>query len=277
METISVNGVRLAYEETGSGPAVIWVHGGWTDRRDAELIVPPLADRYRMIVYDRRGHSDSERPQGHQSVTDHVDDLGALIEGLGSAPARLVTNSFGGEIALKLALRRPELVAGLCLHEPSLFGLLTGDPEGKQMLGDLQQGFGAVLTEIEQGRPEAAARRFVDTVVVVPGGWDALPERVRATIPYNAPTVVNDLRDPDPDLGVIDLDRLAELDLPVLLTEGGRSDAWTSVVNEHLAGALPNVRRHEIAEAGHVPQFTHPEELAATVRAFLEGIASARI
>lgn len=274
MATITVNGVQLAYDEVGDGPPVVWVHGGWTDRQDADLVVPLLADDYRVIVYDRRGHSQSERPPGHQPVSAHVSDLGALVEGLGAVPAHLVTNSFGGEIALKLALEQPAVVASLCLHEPGLFGVLGDDPESKQVLEDLQPRFGAVLADIERGDHEAAARRFMDTVVMGPGGWETLPEQMRETFAYNAPTVLNDFH--DPALGVVDLDQLAGLTVPVLLTEGGRSEPWATAVLGRLADALPHARRHVYPQAGHFPELTHPNELAEAVQGFLESVVDTR-
>lgn len=56
---------------------------------------------------------------GAVAVVAHTGDLAALIEQLDAAPAHLVTNSFGGELALKVALQRPELVASLSMHEPT--------------------------------------------------------------------------------------------------------------------------------------------------------------
>jgi len=158
MATITVNGVRLAYDEAGAGPPVVWVHGGFTGRRGADLVAPLLAERYRVITYDRRGHSQSERVPGHQGVTAQVTDLAALIEHLDAAPAHLLANSDGGEIALKLAVRRPELVASLCLNEPSLHGILPDDPEIKQAMEDLQARLDRMIAELEQGNHEAAAR-----------------------------------------------------------------------------------------------------------------------
>src|SRR5687768_5381676 len=90
MATVTVNGVRLAYDDLGSGPPVVWVHGGFTDRRGFDLVVPLLVDEFRVVAYDRWGHSQSERRPGEQSVAHHVADLAALVERLDAAPAHLV-------------------------------------------------------------------------------------------------------------------------------------------------------------------------------------------
>ena len=99
---------------------LVLVHGSWDSHHDWDLVVPRLADSFRVLTYDRRGHSESERPTGQESVREDVADLAALIEHLGLAPAWVVGNSFGASIILRLAGERPELFRGLIGHEPPL-------------------------------------------------------------------------------------------------------------------------------------------------------------
>ena len=135
--TIDVNGVRLYYELHGSGEPLVLVHGSWGDARSWRLVVPGLAESFRVVVYDRRGHSRSQRPDTPGSVDEDGDDLAALLEALDLAPAHVVTNSYGGNIALRLATRRPEVFRSLSCHEPPLWSLLADDPEPREIL---QQG-----------------------------------------------------------------------------------------------------------------------------------------
>lgn len=60
MSEIEVNGVRLRYELTGQGDELVLVHGSWDDRHGWNAVTPLLADRFRVLAYDRRGHSESE-------------------------------------------------------------------------------------------------------------------------------------------------------------------------------------------------------------------------
>jgi pimeloyl-ACP methyl ester carboxylesterase len=109
MPTATVNGVRLSYTIIGDeGPPLVLVHGSWADRGDWELVVPALAEHFRVLTYDRRGHSQSERPPGQGSYDEDAADLAALIEQLDLAPAHVVGLSSGGAIVLRLAARRPE-------------------------------------------------------------------------------------------------------------------------------------------------------------------------
>jgi pimeloyl-ACP methyl ester carboxylesterase len=270
----SVNGVRIGYDESGAGPPVVWVHGGFTDRRGVDLMVPFLADRYRVITYDRRGHSESERRPGQQAVADHVADLAALLGALDAAPAHLLANSDGGEVALKLALRRPDLVASLCLHEPSLYGILPDDPATGAAAADMTARLDRIAAEVERGDDEAAARMLIDGVAGGPGTWEALPEQSRRTFIHNAPTWLDTAR--DPSYGVVDADLLPALPMPVLVTCGARSHPADAAVVARLAGAIPHASRHTFADAGHIPHRTHPEEFARVVGHFLDAAATRR-
>src|SRR5918996_5162360 len=137
MSEAQVNGVGLYYELHGGGEPLVLVHGSWADATNWGFVVPGLAKSFRVLVYDRRGHSRSERPDAPGSVDEDGDDLAALLESLDLAPAHVVTNSYGGNIALRLATRRPEIFRSLSCHEPPLWSLLEDDPESQQIL---QQG-----------------------------------------------------------------------------------------------------------------------------------------
>lgn len=81
MPSISVNGVRLFYTLSGAtGPPLVLVHGAWADQRDWELVVPHLAQRFRVLTYDRRGHSQSEAAAGPGSLDEDAADLAILLE-----------------------------------------------------------------------------------------------------------------------------------------------------------------------------------------------------
>lgn len=126
-----INGVDLYFEISGNGPSLVLVDGSWIDHHDWDFVVPALAAHFRVLGYDRRGHSESERLPAQGSVHEDVADLAALIELLG-APAHVAANSFGAAISLHLASSRPDLIRSLFVHEPPLFGLLQDDPRTRQ-------------------------------------------------------------------------------------------------------------------------------------------------
>src|SRR5687767_9121117 len=120
MPYVNVNDVRLFYEETGAGEPLVLVHGSWSDHHNFDAVVVGLARSFRVVTYDRRGHSLSERPPRPATRREQEDELALLIEALDLAPAHVVGTSFGAAIALGLATRRPELVRTLTAHEPAL-------------------------------------------------------------------------------------------------------------------------------------------------------------
>src|SRR5262245_8501230 len=169
MPTARVNGVRLFCELNGTGKIpIVLVHGSWDSHHDWDLVVPRLAESFRVITYDRRGHSQSERPSAQGRIHEDVADVAALIEHFGLAPAWVVGNSFGASIALRLAGERPELLRGVIGHEPPLFSLLGGDPALAPLLEEVDHRIRAVVERIACGDPAGAAAQFVETVALGP-------------------------------------------------------------------------------------------------------------
>jgi pimeloyl-ACP methyl ester carboxylesterase len=252
------NGIGLYYELEGSGEPVVLVHGSWGDATSWRLVIPGLAERFRVLVYDRRGHSRSERPDTPGSVDEDGDDLAALLEALDLAPAHVATNSWGGNIALRLAGRRPDVFRSLACHEPPLWSLLDGDAESQEALQRGARSLEEVGRHLVAGDHEGAARHFVEEVAFGPGAWDnELPARLRAVFVQNAPTFLDELQDPNQ----LDVDReaLARLELPVRLTEGSESPPVFPRVIDRLAELIPRVSRETIVGAAHVPQLSTPE------------------
>jgi pimeloyl-ACP methyl ester carboxylesterase len=265
MPLIELNGVGLLVEEAGGGEPLVLVHGSWDDRQVWVLVEDDLAKSFRVISYDRRGHTGSEDSPEPGSRRDDEDDLAALIEAHGLAPTHLAANSFGASIALSLAARRPELVRSVCAHEPPLLALVADDPA----VGQVGEGAAAVVSLIDRGEAEAGARLFVEEVAIGPGAWELMPPEERAAMTANAGTFVDELR--DPDWAMIDLDGLAALSCPVLLTQGDQSPPFFAAIIARLAEEMNHARVTTIPGAGHVPHQTHPTEWVAVVEEFVRG------
>jgi pimeloyl-ACP methyl ester carboxylesterase len=261
-----VDGLDLFYELSGDGAPLVLVHGSWTSHRSWDLLVPRLAGSFRVLRYDRRGHSASGRPSGQGSVRQDVADLAALIEQLGLAPAWLVGNSFGGSIALRLAAERPDLLRGLAAHEPPLFGLLAGDAGAATLLAQAGPRIAAVLARIASGAHADAAEQFMDGVALGPGAWAALPAELRQIAVENAPTFLDEAS--DPEQLAFDLAWLDGFRRPTLLSRGDQSPPIFAPVVAKLAAALPHAEVRIFRGAGHIPHATHPDVYADALRAF---------
>jgi pimeloyl-ACP methyl ester carboxylesterase len=267
MATESVNGVQLSYELTDSGGApLVLVHGSWGDHHIWDGIVPALARSFRVLSYDRRGHSRSERPAGQGSVLEDVADLAALIEQLHLAPAHILGNSFGAVIALRLAATRPELFRSLLVHEPPLLGIVGSSPPPPPIQA-AQTRIRAVVDLLQKGEMEAAAHQFMDHVAFGPGAWQQFPPQMRRTCVDNAPTFLDEER--DPESRTIALPDLAGFSRPTLLTQGDQSAPFFPVIMDELAEAIPGAERQTLVGTGHVPQVTHPGEYVRTIESFI--------
>ena len=268
-----VNDVQLYYESTGSGEPLVLVHGSWVDHTNWAAIVPALSESFQVVTFDRRGHGRSETAVGQGSFAEDADDLGALIEQVGLAPAHVVGNSGGAAIALRLAGRRPELFRSLSAHEPPLMALLQGRPEFAPMLDAFNERILPVVGLLQAGNMEAAARHFVETIAFGPGTWDTLPPPVRETFIHNAPTFLDETNDPD---GLtIDVSALRNFDEPALITPSTDSAPFFKPIAEVVEQALPHSTCRTFEGAGHVPHLSHPQAFVETIRLFCQPAVSA--
>src|SRR6478752_2453083 len=275
MALIRADDVDVEYQSAGStGAAVVLVHGSWADHTAWQPVVSGLADSFRVVSYDRRGHAGAAAPLGAGSRAQDEADLAALIEALALRPAHVVGNSFGGSIALGLVTRRPEACASVIVHEPPLMAVVADDVDLQPMLARFQAGTDSVLRRLEAGDIEGGARRFVDEIAFFPGAWDAAPDQIRQTMLANALTWLDEML--DPGWSMIDLRLLASSDVPVLLTQGDQSLPWFPRIIERLNSVMPrNSRVHTFGGAGHAPQATHPDEFVRVTSAFIQEVDAA--
>ena len=263
MPYIDIDGTGLYYEEAGQGEPVVFVHGNWSDHSTWGLTVPDLPESLRAIVYDRRGSGRSQRTREWLTRRLHEDDLAAVIEGLGAAPAHVVGNSYGASTALGLAARRPELFRSLVVHEPPLLAVVGDDPAARAAIAQTQASLGAVIERVEACDLAGGAKQFVEEVALGPGGWAALPEPIQQIMISNASATAEEMR--DPARAGIDLEALAEIDVPILLTEGDQSPSWFHGIVDRLGETIGRARLATIRGAAHNPHATHPAEFAALV------------
>jgi len=136
--TVEVNGARLYYESSGSGPTLLLISGAEGDAEEYARVVPLLEGEFTVVSYDRRGFSRSERPADYSGTTveQQADDSAALLAALELKPADVWGNSSGAIIGLCLTLRHPEVVRRAMLHEPPLF---SGMSDYQQVLHSLEE------------------------------------------------------------------------------------------------------------------------------------------
>jgi pimeloyl-ACP methyl ester carboxylesterase len=267
MAFVKANGVRLFYEQKGAGTPLVLVHGSWVSHASWNAVVPTLSTSFRVLTYDRRGHSESERLRAQGSVHEDVADLGALIEEIGLAPAWVAGNSFGASIALRFAAKRPDLLRGVMAHEPPLFALLADEKERAPLLAETGRRIAAVVELIRAGDSAGAAEQFAETVAVGPGSWAQFTRELQQTWITNAPTFLDETG--DPEALAFDLAWLKGLSLPCLLSCGDQSPPTFAPVIAKLAKAAPKAQVVTLRGAGHIPHATHTEAYVEMVTSFI--------
>ena len=107
MPHVTVGGVRLYYEEAGTGTPLLFVHEFAGDLRSWEPQLRAFARRYRCIAYNARGYPPSDVPAALDQYSQdiHVDDIAGVLDALGIAQAHVVGCSMGGYAAIHFALR----------------------------------------------------------------------------------------------------------------------------------------------------------------------------
>jgi pimeloyl-ACP methyl ester carboxylesterase len=146
MPSVSVDGTSLFYRQVGSGPDVVMVHGLAADHGYWYVrCAPQLASDFTVTMYDLRGHGLSSVPRTGYTTRVMAEDLAALLEQLGIRSAHVVGHSFGGAVALQLALRPSSPVSSLTIADAPVPGLVppvrarewAGWPMWKKHLGDV--------------------------------------------------------------------------------------------------------------------------------------------
>ncbi len=260
MATTNVNGTTLYYDEAGTGPAMLFIHGMagsadvWADQ------VARLSTTSHCVAYDRRGHSRS--PKGNitqESVELHADDAAALIKALQLAPVLLVASSGGARISIDLLRRYPELVRGAALSEPPVFALSPSI--GAEFMSLVKP---AVEKALASDQPQTAVDAFFH--IIDPAFWDNAPDERKNAYRANLPAMLADLQQPLYQITTADLGRIVR---PCLMMYGSASLKWFTEIARMVAGAIPNCRLEEIAGAGHATYAARPMEFAAAVQDFV--------
>ncbi|MBN9121115.1 MAG: alpha/beta hydrolase [Planctomycetes bacterium] len=168
MPEVEVNGARLYYQQSGTGPDVVLVHAVTSNQAVWVFsgLVEALATDFRVTTYDLRGHGMSDRPPTGYTSAVMAEDFRQLHAALGLKPAYLVGHSFGGVVSMHAAATAPQCVAGVLLSDSFFPGLKHVEPNfGKMSIWtDLRETFARVGVEL--GDTVDFARLFRETAAL---------------------------------------------------------------------------------------------------------------
>lgn len=266
---LAISGVRYAYLEAGEGPLVLLAHGTFAGK---ELLRPQLAHlsrRFRCVAFDWPGHGESGFNPGGWGPWDLVEDVVALIEGLGEESAFLGGVSQGGAVFSRVALAHPERVRGLVNMSA---GPGPPPPAVAAHLAELAH----VLTdEPDEALRRHAASAFADTFFHAPGFADRDPSSAAAEIEVMVghPRAGLALVAAVPPSYDSIIERLSEIAAPVLVIWGDQDPR--PALGAELAAAIPGAQLLVIQGAGHHVNVDAPIQVSEAIDCFLQTITAA--
>ena len=262
-QRLTVNGVSLAVEVRGEGPAVLFIHGYPMDR---SIWAHPMAmlDGFRRIAPDLRGMGQSDAPDLGYSIETYAGDLAALLDALGVDEVVLCGLSMGGYIAFEFLRRWRRRVRGLVLMDTRAE---ADTPEGKRARD-------AAAATAREGGASAIAESMLPKLVGPSTRTEApeIVEQVRAMVTATpVPGIVGALgamRD-RPD----STEDLAGLDgLPTLILVGEEDEVIPPVRARAMAEAIPGARLVVVPGAAHIPPLERPTATTDAILDFLRAI-----
>ena len=268
-KTMRVNGCDMAYVEHGSGVPVILVHGAISDYRYWTSQIRPFSENYRAISVSLR-HCYPERWNGEGdggSFRQHVQDMASFIEQLNAGQVHVVGHSRGADVALLLAIARPDLVRKLVLAEPApINSMLRRMQETREGMEEYRIIFSAALASLQHGDRDNALKQFVDAVNY-PGAWEKVPGMQKDIFRDNAWSIKGLQADADEPLTCSEVGKFKG---PVLFVTGEKSARIYKLMTESLRQCLKQHKSITIPKASHPMNQMNPEAFNAAVLDFLE-------
>jgi pimeloyl-ACP methyl ester carboxylesterase len=251
METLTVNGIRLAYERLGNGAPLVLLHGYPLDHRLWNDVAPLLVDTFEVIIPDLRGFGGSSTVDSFYTVEDMASDVAALLDHLEIQKAAVVGHSMGGYVALAFARLFPERLSGLGLVSSQV---LSDPPERKEgryksAAEVADKGIASVVETMtpkftSDPRLQQFARNSMEEQqpAAYIGALKAMAERVDST------------------------PLLTSIKVPVVLVHGDADQLIPIDRAREVKAALPSAHLVEINGAGHMPMMESPEKTANALK-----------
>ena len=264
----NINNAQIYYETAGSGTPFVMIHAGIADHRQWNNEFTHFAQNYQVVRYDMRGFGKSEPVDGDFNP---LSDLRALLDTLGlQAPLFLMGCSMGGALAMDFALAEPARVKALIMVDSGPSGLELDVPASPKF-AEVEKAFEAgdldLVAEIE-------TQIWFDGVARAPDQVDQAMRKLVYEMDRNALShEIKQLGKRLPNTDMPAFNRLAELDLPVLIIVGDRDTPFTLAAADYMMEKLPSAQKVIIEDAAHLPNLEHPREFQEVIKNFLNGLS----
>jgi len=255
MTAVSAGGIWSHEVGDPDEPLLVLVHGSMDRSAGLLKLSRRLDDRFRVLRYDRRSYGRSTPHDGPFGMSAQVADLVGVLAG---RPAVVFGHSYGGNVALALADKHPDLTRAVGVYETPLPWVDWWPDSGSHATDD-------------RSTPDDAAERFMRRMIG-DARWERLPSRTRAARRAEGAAMIGEL---------VDIDEHppwdpARITVPVVSMRGSASRPHHRRSSDHLHAVLPDCSVVTIEGARHFGPNTHPDAVAAVLAELVSRAATRR-
>jgi len=256
MPIINLDDARIAYLEGGSGEPVMALHSSAGSGAQWKALQQDTKDSFHVLAPDLCGYGASDNWSGKGALTLAAEGqrMTAIMDRL-VEPVHLIGHSYGGAVALRIALDKPHRVRSLTLIEPVAFHLLRhGGAHERELFSEVSGVAGAIADAVNSGNHEKGMSRFIDYWGGA-GTWNRIQPDKQVALKKQTNKVALDFWATCTEPAK--LEEYRQIRLPTLIMRGEHSPAPTQRIAELLTATLPFARLETIDGAGHMGPITH--------------------
>lgn len=273
VQYVVIHGYRRAFRITGSGPALLLIHGLGCDSSTWLDVIPTLSEHFTVIAPDLLGHGESDRPDADYSLGGYANGMRDLLTVLGIDKVTVVGHSFGGGVAMQFAYQFPDrtgrvvLVStgGLGKEVTPLIRLLTVPGSSAMIAAATFRPWRPLVAggmRLLSRSPLSLTRDLAEVARI----YEALADPAQRTAVQRVTSHVLNWRGQYVTMN--DRSYLARL-MPVLVVWGRQDMVIPSSHAEQAPSQVSDI--HVLDDAGHFPHKDHPEEFCRLVTEFVAG------
>jgi len=258
------------FEEQGCGPAIVFIHGSYATTSTWKKMVDQLSIDHQCISIKLPGHCGTPDPDdfAKPTIDTEITIIEQVVRSLTHEPVHLVGHSFGGVIALALALKGRLNISQVSLFEPVAVWVLKRVKD-KKMLEEAQQFLSRYRRDVFNKVPQVYGQ--VIDFWGGSGAFESLPDFIKNAM---EPLVENNIRHWNMDAAIHNtVTDLQSCQIPMRIICGDQSNPVARAIAAHLSCAIPNNKQYLIKGASHFLVTSHVEECLAVLKdeAILKG------
>jgi pimeloyl-ACP methyl ester carboxylesterase len=248
MPILNRHGVNIYYEVHGSGPTILLTHGFSATAEMWKANLAALSQRYRVIVWDMRGHGRSDYPEDKAAYSEilTVGDMAALLDAHDAEQAIIGGHSLGGFMTLSFYVAHPNRCKALMLFD-------TGPGYKKDEARAGWNKRAETMAQAYETKGLSALGRSAEVLACTHRSAEGLARAARGMLAQKDARVISSLE---------------MIKVPVLVLVGSKDEAYFAAT-DYMASKTPGAKKVVIADAGHAANIDQPEVFNRAVLDFL--------